>query len=572
GTLRAHFMVDQIVLAAVSGVGGTTTPAGNNLFPRNSVQTVTATPDQGYSFAFWTGDVLPAEAANPVLTVTLTAPKTVKANFRAGYVISDVFGLTVKKPSLSWAAAAEALKPGILAGNPWPQKGTVVETGSLDVLPNWLQSTTIDGTAVAEWRKHYWTHLVGTDDDGPHTLPTNMVEANTSKRAAIPFLTLTTNTIPAETIRFDFPVIEVAEDPVVLDVPSPGMLYIPGPQTPEEFAANRYFVLATANGLPSPISVDGVKNRPTHTADTPGLDVLPGNEDTFRLTASHPANLSEINMISLAARDLEVTPASAKMFLQVGADGQHLEFNPPKTYTSPVKVTYYVTLTRGTGLIDPENLRTKGLARHYVAADGNSSDREPCWKNSEGYITCWGQLTLKSSGSNSVDPMQLGASVRGTAPRSGDFTALYNQYINDVYPGGERVSGVSAYYILRTIACYFIPGKVSKASVAYQCEGNQSAFNSTASSNLCADPNTNGYQRCIDGSCDWYAYVPANVSCQPSPTTSANWDSVAGQTEGGGSSFVSLVGTTVQMDQVLASGVQTCVKLPCPKRTANCTP
>ena len=60
--------------------GGTTTPpAGVNTEPLGSAVALTATPNTGYIFQNWSGDV--ADANNPFTTVTMDAPQTVTANF-----------------------------------------------------------------------------------------------------------------------------------------------------------------------------------------------------------------------------------------------------------------------------------------------------------------------------------------------------------------------------------------------------------------------------------------------------------------------------------------------------------
>jgi hypothetical protein len=268
----------------------------------------------------------------------------------------------------------------------------------------------------------------------------------------------------------------------------------------------------------------------------------------------------------------EVYPSAAKPYLTISADGQHISFQPPPNFNTPVRITYYVTNIRQTGLLDPEDKRTKGVSRPYTDSAGTVSQRVPCTKNDLGFITCWGQLNLRPASISSnvqYDPMEQGAAVRATASRNNAaFRQLYNSYINETYPGGEQVSGVSAYYILRTIACYFVPGTNSQDNKAYGCD-TSGTFQATTNSTLCNDPQLNGYQRCIDGFCDWYAYVPANITCDTSTTLQGTWDSDTG-TASGTKNFFSLVGTVVNIDDVLAS--QTCVKLPCPKRAANCTP
>jgi len=66
--------------------GGTTNPAvGSYAKPENSVVVLTTTPNPGYSFLNWTGNV-----ANPIsasTTVTMNMPQTVTANFVPGETV-----------------------------------------------------------------------------------------------------------------------------------------------------------------------------------------------------------------------------------------------------------------------------------------------------------------------------------------------------------------------------------------------------------------------------------------------------------------------------------------------------
>ena len=60
--------------------GGTTTPAvGVHTYPEGTVVNISATPNPGYVFSSWTGDVADPNSAST--TVTMNADKTVTANF-----------------------------------------------------------------------------------------------------------------------------------------------------------------------------------------------------------------------------------------------------------------------------------------------------------------------------------------------------------------------------------------------------------------------------------------------------------------------------------------------------------
>jgi uncharacterized repeat protein (TIGR02543 family) len=68
--------------------GNTTPPAGLNDEPLGSVTALTATPNPGYQFVDWTGNV--ADPTNASTTVTMDNPQTVTANFVACGCAADV--------------------------------------------------------------------------------------------------------------------------------------------------------------------------------------------------------------------------------------------------------------------------------------------------------------------------------------------------------------------------------------------------------------------------------------------------------------------------------------------------
>lgn len=63
----------------VNGEGETDPPATNHTFDEGEVVTVTATPDSGWNFVNWTGDVADPDSATT--TVTIDSDKTITANF-----------------------------------------------------------------------------------------------------------------------------------------------------------------------------------------------------------------------------------------------------------------------------------------------------------------------------------------------------------------------------------------------------------------------------------------------------------------------------------------------------------
>jgi hypothetical protein len=73
------FFIPQYLLTTSAGTGGTVSPATGQFYSPGTVVNLTATPNPGYVFHNWTGQV--ASASSAATTVTLNQTETVTANF-----------------------------------------------------------------------------------------------------------------------------------------------------------------------------------------------------------------------------------------------------------------------------------------------------------------------------------------------------------------------------------------------------------------------------------------------------------------------------------------------------------
>jgi hypothetical protein len=69
----------QLTTAANPSIGGTVAPASGNYYNSGTVVPLTATPNAGYTFTNWTGNV--ANSTSASTSITMTAPQSVTANF-----------------------------------------------------------------------------------------------------------------------------------------------------------------------------------------------------------------------------------------------------------------------------------------------------------------------------------------------------------------------------------------------------------------------------------------------------------------------------------------------------------
>ena len=137
-TVTAHFslipVTYELTMAVDPAGGGTTTPAvGVHTYPEDEVVAITATPNAGYEFDHWTGDVADPNAAST--TVTMDGDKTVTAHFSVLVTplladtdfdaSTDSADLRANSPGQDWYES-RADVPGLLTLH----TGTVGDNGS----------------------------------------------------------------------------------------------------------------------------------------------------------------------------------------------------------------------------------------------------------------------------------------------------------------------------------------------------------------------------------------------------------------------------------------------------------
>lgn len=118
-----------------------------------------------------------------------------------------------------------------------------------------------------------------------------------------------------------------------------------------------------------------------------------------------------------------------------------------------------------------------------------------------------------------VDPMTGGAyerfdytpdSVVELAPGiTYDYDRLRNSTIQNIFPGGEVVSGMDAYYIVRTTACYLIPGTSGLAESIFSHQ--YSVGEVTTDVSNCEEQPNYGYESCLEGYSYYYTKIPATI-------------------------------------------------------------
>jgi len=89
-SIKAHF---QYTLTITAGTGGTTDPEpGSYTYDVGTEVAITTTPDTGYRFSEWTGDIPSGHEDDNPITITMDSDKSVTSNFIRQYTLTIAAG------------------------------------------------------------------------------------------------------------------------------------------------------------------------------------------------------------------------------------------------------------------------------------------------------------------------------------------------------------------------------------------------------------------------------------------------------------------------------------------------
>jgi hypothetical protein len=95
GTYTASFTTSYLLtIAANPASGGTVTPPSGTYYPASTSVALSASPNNGYAFSGWTGNVV--STTNASTTITMSAPETVTASFSSSGTLSLFGNITGK--------------------------------------------------------------------------------------------------------------------------------------------------------------------------------------------------------------------------------------------------------------------------------------------------------------------------------------------------------------------------------------------------------------------------------------------------------------------------------------------
>ena len=146
----------MVVITATAGRGGQVSGAGS--YDLGSKATLTAVPDSGYAFSYWTGDF--SSMQNP-LVFTVDVAKSVSAVFEPQPIAFTSVQSSENGVSLAWNNLAWATTYRIYRGvTSVPSSATV-----LVELPNNGNCTYLDETGEVEQEYWYWIEAEGASDE-----------------------------------------------------------------------------------------------------------------------------------------------------------------------------------------------------------------------------------------------------------------------------------------------------------------------------------------------------------------------------------------------------------------------
>jgi hypothetical protein len=114
GAYTAYFNTAFLLTTSATPTsGGTVSPASGNYYTAGTSVLLTATPNSGYAFNIWTGNV--AKAADADSTITMSAPETVVASFVSSGAVNLFGNITGKSGSTAarvWSIQVSNNGPG----------------------------------------------------------------------------------------------------------------------------------------------------------------------------------------------------------------------------------------------------------------------------------------------------------------------------------------------------------------------------------------------------------------------------------------------------------------------------
>jgi methionine-rich copper-binding protein CopC len=125
-TYTASFATQyQLTTAANPSIGGTVSPTSGNYYTSGTVVPLTATPNAGYTFTNWTGNV--ANSTSASTSITMTAPQSVTANFSLIIVASPTTTSVSSNnnPSFTTAPGNSVTFTATVTSNTTVNEGTV---------------------------------------------------------------------------------------------------------------------------------------------------------------------------------------------------------------------------------------------------------------------------------------------------------------------------------------------------------------------------------------------------------------------------------------------------------------
>ena len=113
-TYNASFQTAYLLTTSVSPAGGgTITPASGVYYPAGSTITLSATPQSGYTFTSWTGNV--TSATTPATNIIMNAPQSVTANFASSSsaLYGNIDGKNGPSSARTWLIQVGNSGPGV---------------------------------------------------------------------------------------------------------------------------------------------------------------------------------------------------------------------------------------------------------------------------------------------------------------------------------------------------------------------------------------------------------------------------------------------------------------------------
>jgi N-acetylneuraminic acid mutarotase len=395
----------QLTPSASPLAGGGVTPTAATYYPAGTVVNLIATPNSGYNFSSWTGNV--ASAGSASTTITMNAPQSVTANFTSTSAIA-----TLTPPTLTFTAVTGTTSAA--------QVATLSNTGTATLN---ITGITVTGTNPTDFTITTGANACGTTlaVGASCSIYVTFTPASATSFAATLLVADNANTQAPAVVHHAGTEATQAGSTQSLSLVGNGT----APATPAATLTPPTLTFASTTGTTSAPQIATLANTGTATLNISGITITGTNPSDFAITTGTNACGTTLAASSSCSIYVTFTPASAATFSATLSVADNASGSPQTsalsgTGTSAVTPTFTVSSTT-----TPQTIQPGSSAQYTITvAAQNGAFSNPVTLAAIGLPTgatptfSPASITPGSTSANSTLTIQTPAIAMNTPPRN----------------------------------------------------------------------------------------------------------------------------------------------------------